>query len=159
MLWSCCQTCKCRILFALARQCQKCKISLYWSLNNGLVESFNKRIRKALRSALIQNRNWRTEIYTFLLHYMATEHTTTEKIRLLSYFTAGRSKLNCLSSITKKRCLILEFATHCKSRESSITQTGKKRAIESIKLDKRFLFSKWGKAKCLPTGKTNLSGC
>ena len=55
------------------------RISPYWSRNNGLVENFNKSIRKAVRTALVQNKNWRTEIYTFLLHYRATEHTTTGK--------------------------------------------------------------------------------
>ena len=55
------------------------RILPYWSRNNGLVENFNKSIRKAVRTALVQNKNWRTEIYTFLLHYRATEHTTTGK--------------------------------------------------------------------------------
>ena len=55
------------------------RISPYWSRNNGLVENFNKSIRKAVRTELVQNKNWRTEIYKFLLHYRATEHTTTEK--------------------------------------------------------------------------------
>ena len=55
------------------------RISPYWSRNNGIVENFNKSIRKALRTALVQNKNWRTEKYMFLLHFMATEHTTTGK--------------------------------------------------------------------------------
>ena len=55
------------------------RILPYWSLNNGLVENFTKSMRKAVRTSLVQNKNWRTKIYTFLLHYRATEHTTTGK--------------------------------------------------------------------------------
>ena len=33
------------------------RISPYWSRNNGLVENFNKSIRKAVRTALVQNKN------------------------------------------------------------------------------------------------------
>ena len=32
--------------------------SLYWSRNNGLAENFNKSIRKAVRIARVQNKNW-----------------------------------------------------------------------------------------------------
>ena len=52
------------------------RISPYWSRNNGLVENFNKSIRKAVRTALVQNKNWRTEIYSYV---SITEHTTSEK--------------------------------------------------------------------------------
>lgn len=51
--------------------------SPYWSRNNGLVENFNKSLKKAVRIAQVQNKNWRTELYTFLLHYRGTEHSTT----------------------------------------------------------------------------------
>ena len=53
------------------------RISPYWSRNNGLVENFNRSVRKAVRVAQVQKKNWRTELYTFLLHYRATEHSTT----------------------------------------------------------------------------------
>ena len=113
-------------------------ISSYWSQNNGLVENFNKSIRKAVRTALVQNKNWRTENTRFY-YIKGPQNTLPQENRLLCYFTTGRLKLNCLSSMIKKHRLILKFATHCKSRESNITQTSRKqRAIESIKWDKMF---------------------
>ena len=114
------------------------RISPYWSRNNGLLENFNKSIRKAVRTALVQIRTGELK-YTRFYYITGPQNTQPQENRLLSYFTTGRLKLNCLSSITKKRGLFLQFATHCKSRESSITQKGQKqRAIESIKWDKRF---------------------
>ena len=53
------------------------RISPYWSRNNGLVVNFKRSVRKAVRVAQVQKKNWRTELYTFLLHYCATEHNTT----------------------------------------------------------------------------------
>ncbi|MCG7879290.1 MAG: RNase H-like domain-containing protein, partial [Candidatus Thiodiazotropha endolucinida] len=53
------------------------RISPYWSRHNGLVENFNRSVRKAVRVALVQGKNWRTELHTFLLHFRATEHSTT----------------------------------------------------------------------------------
>ena len=51
--------------------------SPYWSRHNGLVENFNKSIRKAVRIAQTQNKNRRLELYIFPLHYRATEQSTT----------------------------------------------------------------------------------
>ena len=113
-------------------------ISPYWSQNNGLVVNFNKSTRKAVRTALVQIRTGELK-HTRFYYITGPQNTLPPENRLLSHCTTGRLKLNCLSSITKKRRLILKFATHCKSRISRITQTGQKqRTIESIKWDKRF---------------------
>ena len=48
-----------------------------WPRANGLVETFNKPILRAIRTAHTEGRNWRRELYNFLLNYRATPHTTT----------------------------------------------------------------------------------
>ena len=45
--------------------------------SNGLVENFNKCLNKTIRVATIERKNWKEELYNFLLNYRATLHTTT----------------------------------------------------------------------------------
>ena len=63
--------------FLLEHGIKHSRISPYWRRNNGLVENFNRSVRKAVHVAQVQKKNWRTELYTFLLHNRATEHSTT----------------------------------------------------------------------------------
>ena len=46
---------------------------------NGLVEKFNRRIGKILRTANVEHKSWEQDLYKFLRNYRATSHTTTEK--------------------------------------------------------------------------------
>ena len=46
---------------------------------NGLVENFNKNIVKVSRTAIVEKKNLRQELYTFLRAYRATPHTSTGK--------------------------------------------------------------------------------
>ena len=46
---------------------------------NGLVEIFNRMIGKVLRTANVKHKNWRQELYKFLINYRTTPHTTTGK--------------------------------------------------------------------------------
>ena len=48
-----------------------------WARANGLVENFNKSLKKAIRAARAENKNWHNELYTFLLQYRNTPHLTT----------------------------------------------------------------------------------
>jgi hypothetical protein len=41
------------------------------------VENFNKCLNKTIRIATIERKNWKEELYNFLLNYRATPHTTT----------------------------------------------------------------------------------
>jgi UTP:GlnB (protein PII) uridylyltransferase len=41
------------------------------------VENFNKCLNKTIRVATIERKNWKEELYNFLLNYRATPHTTT----------------------------------------------------------------------------------
>lgn len=49
----------------------------YFPRSNGLVENFNKSIKKCVQTATAENKNWRNELETFLLHFRATDHCTT----------------------------------------------------------------------------------
>ena len=45
---------------------------------NSEAESFMKPLVKSIQTARTQGRNWRQELYTFLLNYRATPHSTTK---------------------------------------------------------------------------------
>ena len=53
------------------------RVTPYWARANGLVENFNKSLKKAISVATIERKNWKEELYNFLLNYRATLHTTT----------------------------------------------------------------------------------
>ncbi|XP_028418120.1 uncharacterized protein K02A2.6-like [Dendronephthya gigantea] len=44
---------------------------------NGLVENFNRMVKKVTRTAVIERKSWKQELYTFLRSYRATPHSTT----------------------------------------------------------------------------------
>lgn len=53
------------------------KITPLWPQANGEAESFMKPITKAIRSAQAEKRDWRKDLYRFLLNYRATPHSST----------------------------------------------------------------------------------
>ena len=53
------------------------KVTPLWPRANGEVERFMRTIGKAIRTAVVEKRNWRQELFTFLRNYRATPHTTT----------------------------------------------------------------------------------
>ena len=53
------------------------KVIPYWPRANGLVEIFNKSLKKAIQSACLMKKNWKIEIYKFLLNYRTTPQCTT----------------------------------------------------------------------------------
>ena len=54
------------------------KITPLWPQANSEAENFMKPLTKSVRAACTEKKNWKREIYTFLLNYRATPHTTTE---------------------------------------------------------------------------------
>ena len=90
--------------------------SPYWSRHNGLVENFNKSIRKAVRIAQTQNKNRRLELYIFPLHYRATEQSTTwfSPVQLLYNMAKQGKKSPWSATITS--------ATHSRHQEEEETQ-------------------------------------
>jgi hypothetical protein len=53
------------------------KVTPYWPQANAQVERFNRTIEKAIRGAYVEGKDWRKELYIFLLNYRATPHATT----------------------------------------------------------------------------------
>ena len=53
------------------------KVTPYWPQANAEVERFNRTIEKAMRTAHVEGRDWRTDMFTFLLNYRATPHAMT----------------------------------------------------------------------------------
>ena len=49
-----------------------------WPRGNAQAEGSNKPLMKAIRSAVVEQRNWKQEMYQFLRQYRATPHTSTK---------------------------------------------------------------------------------
>ena len=52
------------------------RITPLWPQANSEAENFMKPLTKTIRAACTENKDWRKELYTFLLNYRATLHTT-----------------------------------------------------------------------------------
>jgi hypothetical protein len=53
------------------------KVTPYWPQANATVERFNRIVKKAIRTAHVEGRDWRKALDTFLLKYRATPHAMT----------------------------------------------------------------------------------
>lgn len=56
------------------------KVTPYWPLGNGECERFMRTVEKVLRTAKIEGKNWRQELFTFLRAYRNTPHPSTDKL-------------------------------------------------------------------------------
>ena len=119
------------------------------SRNNGLVENFNRSVRKAVCVAQVQKKNWRTELYTFRLHYHATEHSTTgfTPTRLL-YNREIKTKLPQVDKPKAPKGL----KSHGAQRKQKIKQYADKSNGKSYRK-----YIVWQKVLILRTGKGNMS--
>ena len=54
-----------------------CRITPMWLQANGEVERFMDTMLKAIRTAHIEQKHWKQELYRFLRQYRATPHSTT----------------------------------------------------------------------------------
>ena len=53
------------------------KITPLWPAANAQVERFNKTLEKTICIALVEGRNWRSELFVFLMNYRNTPHSST----------------------------------------------------------------------------------
>ena len=53
------------------------KITPLWPAPNAQVERFNKTLEKTIRSATVEGKNWRSELFVFLMNYRNTPHSST----------------------------------------------------------------------------------
>ena len=75
------------------------RVTPLWPQANGGVERFMKTLKKALRCAVAEKRNWREEIPRFLLNYRNSPHASTGKAPATLLF--GRSLRTRLPQIPK----------------------------------------------------------
>lgn len=54
------------------------RVTEYWPRGNAQAEGFNKPLMKAIRSAVLEQKNWKQAMYQFLRQYRATPHTSTK---------------------------------------------------------------------------------
>ena len=65
--------------FAKYLNIQHRHITPLWPQANSSAENFNRRIRKVIQSAKLEQKNWRQEMFRFLRNYRATPHSSTGK--------------------------------------------------------------------------------
>ena len=53
------------------------RVTPYWPAANGGVERQNRTLLKAIRTAYIEGKDWKSELLTFLVAYRSTPHTVT----------------------------------------------------------------------------------
>ena len=53
------------------------KITPLWPAANAQVKQFNKTLEKTIRTALVEGKNWRSELPVFLMNYQNTPHPST----------------------------------------------------------------------------------
>ena len=53
------------------------KITPLWPAANAQVERFNKTLEMIIRIALVEGRNWRSELFAFLMNYQNPPHSST----------------------------------------------------------------------------------
>ena len=53
------------------------KVQPLWPRANGEAERFMQNLGKCVRTAILEDKNWKQELYKFLRQYRATSHTTT----------------------------------------------------------------------------------
>ena len=75
------------------------KITPLWPQANGGVERFMKTLKKALRCAVAEKRNWKEEMPRFLLNYRTSPHSSTGKAPTTLLF--GRSLRTRLPQLPK----------------------------------------------------------
>jgi hypothetical protein len=77
------------------------KITPLWPQANGGVERFMKTLKKALRCAVAEKRNWKEEMPRFLLNYRTSPHSSTGKAPATLLF--GRSLRTRLPQLPKEK--------------------------------------------------------
>ena len=76
------------------------KITPRWPRANGEVERFVRTVKKVVKTATVERKNWKQEMHRFLRNYRATPHSTMRIPPALALF--GRPLRTKLPEITKK---------------------------------------------------------
>ena len=62
--------------FAQTLGFQHCKVTPRWPRANGEVERFVRTVKKVIKTAYLERKSWKQEMYRFLRNFRATPHTT-----------------------------------------------------------------------------------
>lgn len=121
------------------------KVTPYWPQANAQVERFNRTIEKAIRGAHVEGKDWRKELYIFLLNYRATPHASTGvSPALLHLGREIRTKIpqvkisvsNVLASALQKA----QFSdSKMKKKMASYTDEKKKAKVSGVKVGDKVL--------------------
>ncbi|CAB4013330.1 Transposon Tf2-9 poly [Paramuricea clavata] len=111
-----------------------------WPQGNGQAENFMKPLGKAVKSAHHENKDWKREMFKFLLNYRATPHSTT-----------GKSP----SELLYNRKIQTKLPQVTVENDSSLHQEGKERDERLKKNQKEYADSK-RRVKCADIKKSDL---
>ena len=115
------------------------RITPMWPRANGEAERLMRTLEKAIRTAVIEGKNWRQELFTFLRQYRATPHSTTGKSP--SELLNGRKLKSTLPQIqhdlapqevrqtdAKRKTEMKEYADRCSHAKNTDLSVGDRTA-------------------------------
>ena len=123
------------------------RITPMWPRANGEAERLMRTLEKAIRTAVIEGKNWRQELFTFLRQYRATPHSTTGKSP--SELLNGRKLKSTLPQIqrdlapqevrqtdAKRKTEMKEYADRCSHAKNTDLSVGDKVLLKQPKQNK-----------------------
>lgn len=123
------------------------RITPMWPRANGEAERLMRTLEKAIRTAVIEGKNWRQELFTFLRQYRATPHSTTGKSP--SELLNGRKLKSTLPQIqhdlapqevrqtdAKRKTEMKEYADRCSHAKNTDLSVGDKVFLKQPKQNK-----------------------
>ena len=115
------------------------RITPMWPRANGEAKRLMRTLEKAIRTAVIEGKNWRQELFTFLRQYRATPHSTTGKSP--SELLNGRKLKSTLPQIqhdlapqevrqtdAKRKTEMKEYADRCSHAKNTDLSVGDRTA-------------------------------
>ena len=123
------------------------RITPMWPRANGEAERLMRTLEKAIRTAVIEGKSWRQELFTFLRQYRATPHSTTGKSP--SELLNGRKLKSTLPQIqhdlapqevrqtdAKRKTEMKEYADRCSHAKNTDLSVGDKVLLKQPKQNK-----------------------
>ena len=123
------------------------KITPEWPRANGEAERLMKTLEKAMRTAVVQGKNWKQELFTFLRQYRATPHSTTGKSpsellngrkfkSTLPLVQFDQASPEIIQADAKRKEKMKEYADKCNHAKNTDLNVGDKVLIKQPKQNK-----------------------
>ncbi|CAF0863803.1 unnamed protein product [Brachionus calyciflorus] len=110
-------------------------ITPYWPRANGMVESFMKRLNKAIQTAKIEGVNWKVRINEFLRNYRSTPHKTTGvPPGVLFYRNPKFSIIPSVNKFNKTKFDKIAIENDKKNKDKMKSEADKRLKVKSIDL-------------------------